>query len=208
MREPQDRAAGLDPAARMRKLIDCRRERKVGRREFMRQMTALLGVCGLPPALADTVQSDPAPSSDVFWPTITAVQTHLWPAHTDAPAIADFNASAYLGAALLDPQIEADERQYISDGVAPLEDFTRAQFERSFFELDAAEREAVLRKIETSPAGRYWLSLIIYYLLEALVSDPVYGGNTDTIGWRWLEHQPGFPRPPAAYPYDGVSDRA
>jgi len=25
----------------------------------------------------------------------------------------------------------------------------------------------------------------------------VYGGNPDGIGWKWLEHQPGYPTPPA-----------
>ena len=25
--------------------------------------------------------------------------------------------------------------------------------------------------------------------------DPVYGGNPEMIGWKWLEHQPGFPAP-------------
>jgi gluconate 2-dehydrogenase gamma chain len=45
--------------------------------------------------------------------------------------------------------------------------------------------------------GRAWLSLLLYYIFEALLSDPVYGGNPGEIGWRWLEHQPGFPRPPA-----------
>jgi len=182
-------------------LIECRRLDTVGRRAFMRRMTALLGVAGLPRVFADTNEGGKGFSEEVFWPTITAVQKHLWPAREGAPGLQDFNATPYLAAALLDPQVEADEREFISNGVAPLEGFTRSQFERSFFELDATEREAVLRKIETNPAGQYWLSLIIYYLFEALLVDPVYGGNTDAVGWRWLQHEPGFPRPPATYPY-------
>ena len=31
--------------------------------------------------------------------------------------------------------------------------------------------------------------------LEALLTAPAYGGNTDGIGWRWLEYVPGFPLP-------------
>jgi gluconate 2-dehydrogenase gamma chain len=53
-----------------------------------------------------------------------------------------------------------------------------------------------LREIEQSRAGRNWLSLLLTYLLEALLADPVYGGNPDGIGWTWLEHQPGYPAPP------------
>ena len=54
-----------------------------------------------------------------------------------------------------------------------------------------------MRQIEQSRAGRNWLSLLLTYVLEALLADPVYGGNPDGIGWQWLEHQPGYPRPPA-----------
>ncbi len=188
--------------SRTQTLIDDRSRNRIGRREFMRQLSALLVSAGLPTVLADPGGAgDESAAADFFWPTIEAVQEHLWPRREGTPALADFNATAYLAAALLDPQIEAGERQYISDGVAPLEAFTRTQFERSFFELEETDREAVLRKVETSPVGQYWLSLIMYYLFEALLTDPVYGGNTDGAGWRWLEHEPGFPRPPSAHPY-------
>jgi len=36
---------------------------------------------------------------------------------------------------------------------------------------------------------------LLTYLLEALLADPVYAGNPNGIGWKWLQHQPGFPRP-------------
>jgi gluconate 2-dehydrogenase gamma chain len=52
-----------------------------------------------------------------------------------------------------------------------------------------------LHQIVDSSAGENWLSLLLYYLFESLTLDPVYGGNPDGIGWHWLEHQPGFPRP-------------
>ena len=42
-----------------------------------------------------------------------------------------------------------------------------------------------------------WLSTLITYTLEALLSDPLYGGNTNGIGWKWLGHDPGNPRPSA-----------
>ena len=164
-------------------------------------MTMLLVSSGLPSVQADSAATGPT-LEDVFWPTMSAVQSHLWPTREGVPSITDFNATAYISARFYSIRSSMlGERQFVKDGVAPLEDFTQAQFDRSFFELDPAEREAVLRKVETSPVGRYWLSLMVYYLFEALLADPVYGGNTDTIGWRWLGHQPGFPRPPSAYPY-------
>lgn len=53
----------------------------------------------------------------------------------------------------------------------------------------------MLKKISQSRAGENWLSLLLYYLLESLTLDPIYGGNTDGMGWQWLGHQAGFPRP-------------
>jgi len=38
---------------------------------------------------------------------------------------------------------------------------------------------------------------VLGYIFEALLVDPVYGGNPNGIGWKWLEHQPGLPRPTA-----------
>ncbi|MEE8342688.1 MAG: gluconate 2-dehydrogenase subunit 3 family protein, partial [Gammaproteobacteria bacterium] len=67
---------------------------------------------------------------------------------------------------------------------------------RPFTALNEQERETVLREIEQSRAGRNWLSTLLTYLLEALLADPVYGGNPNGIGWQWLEHQPGYPLPP------------
>jgi gluconate 2-dehydrogenase gamma chain len=52
-----------------------------------------------------------------------------------------------------------------------------------------------LRRFETN--GKQWISTILRYILEALLTDPIYGGNPNAIGWKWLDHQPGFPRPPA-----------
>jgi len=167
----------------------------------MRRATALLAAIGLPPLAPGLGADESALPPDVFWSTVTAVQEHVWPATGEAPAIADFNATPYLAAVLLDPGVAADERQFLSDGVTPLDAFARERLKRPFYEADTQARETLLRKIETSPVGRYWLSLIVYYVFEALLADPAYGGNPDGLGWRWLAHAPGFPRPPSPYPY-------
>lgn len=198
-----ERTRNTPPEVAVNRLVERRGSGDLERRDFMRQMAALLVCGGLPPGLA--AGGDPGPGGAsveaVFWPTISAVQEHLWPTRADTPATDDFNAREYLAAVLLDPMVETGERRFISNGVAPLDGFAQSQFKRAFFDLETNEREALLRKIEMNPVGRYWLSLIIYYLFEALLSDPAYGGNSDAIGWRWLEHQSGFPRPPTPYPY-------
>ncbi|WP_281213209.1 gluconate 2-dehydrogenase subunit 3 family protein [Shewanella insulae] len=127
---------------------------------------------------------------------IESVQQHLFPDDGDGPSAKELNAYRYLLWAMEDPDNRADEdRQFILQGAAWLEDWADTQTGRSFLVLNWDEQEALLQEIAKSRAGENWLSLLLYYLIEALTLDPLYGGNPDEIGWRWLEHQPGFPRP-------------
>ena len=63
-----------------------------------------------------------------------------------------------------------------------------------------------VRAYEKQGGGR-WLRELIHYILEALLSDPVYGGNPGGIGWRWLEHRPGYKRPSPQQRYFLLADR-
>lgn len=129
------------------------------------------------------------------WKTIAEVQEHLFPEEKDSPGASDIRALAYLQNMMEAHDVEDTKRNSIKNGSKWLNDFSNQTHNKTFIELDEAHREDVLRKIENSRAGRRWLSLLMTYLIEALLSDPVYGGNKNGIGWQWLEHQPGFPTP-------------
>ncbi len=47
--------------------------------------------------------------------------------------------------------------------------------------------------------GERWLSYLLNYALEGLYSDPIYGGNTKSIGWNMINHKSGNPRPIKIY---------
>lgn len=134
-----------------------------------------------------------------FWQTVRVLQEHLFPAEPGTPSIGDINATAYFAAVLLDPRIDVQERAFLRRGVELLDAFAHRRHSSPFTALDTDAREALLRRIEDNPDGQYWLSLVLLYLFEALLADPVYGGNRDQIGWRWLQHQPGAPRPPRGW---------
>ncbi len=130
--------------------------------------------------------------------TVSTVQEHLFPKGPDSPGAADINAAAYLEWAITTPGTDPDTRNTIVNGVGRLQDASRERFDVLFVDLDDEQSEQLLRYLaDKTRWGRAWLSLMLYYLFEALLSDPVYGGNPNEIGWRWLQHQPGFPRPPA-----------
>lgn len=170
----------------------------------MKRRTFLIGTGGvaaaatLPLAWRARPQASLTPDlPDTAWRTLAAVLAHLFPSEANAPGAAEIDVLAYFKAMLDAPGFDATERASIVQGAAAVETLAANQAGRAFAELSGAERETVLRALEAEPAGRAWLKGMLGYLVEALLADPVYGGNPDGIGWRWLDHNPGFPRPPA-----------
>ena len=135
--------------------------------------------------------------SDMQWGNLAAVQEHIFPACPDSPGAGDINATEYLRTVLSGKDIDSEMRTFIYRGVDWLERFTREKHGASFEEMSESGRESVLRGFATDIIGEIWLSTILIYIFEALLCDPVYGGNPNQTGWEWLEHKPGFPRPPA-----------
>jgi len=129
------------------------------------------------------------------WLSIATVQEHLFPADDTSPGAQDISALRFLQNMLASPDADAEEKKFILKGVGWLNDLSMSMNKKRFIKLNSDEKEKVLRKIEGSRAGSRWLSLMMTYLIEALVSDPVYGGNKDKKGWEWLAHKPGFPTP-------------
>ena len=136
------------------------------------------------------------------WKTFSAVHLHLFPSSDNEPDAQTINATAFLKSVIEWPDFDQSDKKFIIDGAGWLDGISNEKYQQSFYLLKSSEqKENVLRTIEKSKAGKRWLSLILLYLFESLLTDPVYGGNRDGKGWRWLEHQPGFPRPPASKRY-------
>lgn len=127
---------------------------------------------------------------------LKAVQQHLFPDDGDGPEAESLNAFSYLEFAMTDPvNIKDGDPSFIADGAGWLEDLALQSQGDNFLKLDSKKQSILLDKIAQSSAGENWLSILLYYLTEALTLDPVYGGNKNGVGWQWLEHQAGFPRP-------------
>jgi gluconate 2-dehydrogenase gamma chain len=177
---------------------------RLGRRAFLFRGGATLAtvaaLAGLPYALRKDLTRETAfvVFSNQQRRTVSGVQEHLFPRGPDSPGATDINASTYLEWAITASGVDPDTRNTIVNGVSRLQDATLDGFDVPFTDLDDAQQEQLLRYIaDKTRWGRAWLSLMLYYIFEALLSDPAYGGNPEGIGWRWLQHQPGFPTPPS-----------
>jgi gluconate 2-dehydrogenase gamma chain len=175
--------------------LDDWRERVLSRRRFL--LSAAGGSVAVLFPLAVIGASTGAASLDDAsrWQLIGAVQSHLFPSEPTAPGAREINALAYLRSVVRDSSLEAEHRSFVLRGADWVAEQALTLEQTSFVELDEAQREHVLRQVAATGPGENWLSTLLTYLFEALLTDPVYGGNPEGIGWKWLGHTPGFPRP-------------
>lgn len=177
------------------------------RREFIRLLTIAASAYPLISLASIRQQRSYNDSIQEPWKTIAAVQEHLFPAEENSPGASDINALAYLKNMMGTQAFDKEQSVLIHNGVGWLNELTKQHHSKMFFELDTDSKEKVLRRIESSSAGSRWISTLLTYLIEALLSDPVYGGNPNGIGWDWLNHKPGFPLPTEDKKYYKLSNK-
>ena len=180
----------------------------ISRREFITRM-GLLGSLALsypPSALAELRQSKKATAEkwqqQPEWQTLAQVQEILFPPGEDIPGASDIGATIYLHRAIENPGADGEDKDFIFRGIGWLDGLTQERHKKSFLQLSETQQQATIEVIVKSKAGQNWIATLLTYTLEALLMDPVYGGNPDGIGWKWLAHQPGYPTPPADKTWD------
>lgn len=166
-------------------------KRTTSRRVFLKQLMA--GSAAI--VFSNTVLANTSDLNDDIWVTFISLHLHLFPSSENSPNAKTINATAYLKSITEWPGVNQSDKKFIINGISWLNGVATKHYKKKFENLDSDQKEKVLRLVEKSDAGQNWLSLILLYLMEALLTDPVYGGNKGGAGWKWLQHQPGFPRP-------------
>jgi len=180
----------------------------ISRRHFVQGISAISAGLLLPSTISATTKTPSKPTpKQAPWPTIAAVQNQLFPAEPDSPGASDINATSYLKNLLEENTFDHDEREFILNGPNWLNELANSEHSNAFTQLTTTQQEQLLQSIARTSAGENWLSLLLVYIFEALLSSPIYGGNPDGIGWRWLEHNPGFPQPTINTSYKKLSQR-
>ena len=133
---------------------------------------------------------------------LQAIYMRLFPDDGDGPSANDLNVLTYLEWAMTDERnINDGDPEFIIKGIGWLNQFANDEHGKDFVDLSHALQDELITQTAKSDAGNNWLSILTYYLVEALTLDPFYGGNTNQIGWNWLQHQGGFPHPIAGKTY-------
>lgn len=126
---------------------------------------------------------------------ISLVQKDLFPDTANTPKSDDINASYYLNKILNHSRVTEQDKDFIRSGVKWLNEECVQKYKKVYTKLSASERQNILQEISQSGWGDSWLRTIMTYLLEAMLGDPIYGGNKNQSGWKWLNHKSGLPRP-------------
>ena len=172
------------------------------RRDFLRNIALLSAGSALPFSACLRSQEDQIPAgrdpnilSELEWNTLVAIQDILFPSEENAPGARDVNAAAFFQWVISDPLLDPEETAFRKNGITWIEETAVENRSKSFVDLNEEAKEKVLRYAEAYSWGESWISATLLHIFEALLSDPIYGGNKDERGWKWLNYTSGIPRP-------------
>lgn len=118
----------------------------------------------------------------------------LFPKTKHMPSAKEFGVVNYLRQNIHHQYFDKNDANLILQGAIDFNDsFT------NFLTASKEEKTQMITDASQNSYGNEWLSTLLRYGFEALLSDPIYGGNTNGIGWQALKHSPGLPRPQVTY---------
>jgi hypothetical protein len=139
---------------------------------------------------------------------LTNVIDVFFPDDGNGPGAKDINAFGYIMWVLHDSLGRSTEdNDYILEGIQWADDTAQELYFKPFVELSDEEKKALIGIFTELDWGKNWSSVIIFLILEALLLDPLYGGNVNEVGWNWLNHTPGYPRPTEENRYERIMEK-
>lgn len=120
---------------------------------------------------------------------------HLFPNSKLGVGAVDLHISNYLAQVFSDKRLLKEDKDAFLKGGYWLEESSFEIYDKSFLNLSIDEKEKLLQKVSRERWGENFIYTSLNYIFEALLSAPVYGSNIDEIGWKWLDHNAGFPQP-------------
>lgn len=135
---------------------------------------------------------------------LKSVMDILFPDDGNGPSVDDLHSFEYVMWVLHDSGASEKYRTLAVEGIDWAEERIQQTQQRGYLDLNQAERERAVAYFNEDAYGQEWLNVIMSYILESVLLDPVYGGNPDGIGWKWLNHTPGYPQATEELRYENV----
>ncbi len=173
----------------------------ISRKEFLKQL-AVIGVAANISLLYTcndkktvVIPANFAPLSKDYAKILAYTIEILFPEEGNGPSVQQLNTLEYILWNLNDKNRDSESNEYIVKGIKWLEETANEEKEKSFLDLTDNEKEFVIEFVSKKSWGEDWLSTILTLIFESLLYDPIYNINKKEIGWNWLNHKAGIPRP-------------
>ena len=127
--------------------------------------------------------------------TIGVVQNDLFP---KAKALG-INTSKYITIIYRHRKVAQWEKDFLKNGVKWLNESAIEVYKKRYTSLSPEKRQKVLKTISETEWGSSWIDSMMHYIFEAMLGDPIYSGNQNFAGWKWLEFEGGKPRAKKVY---------
>ena len=119
----------------------------------------------------------------------------IFPKTSTMPSAKEFKALEYLIKNISHKTFDNEDKTLILDGT---KDFL-GSFPQFLTLKENEKKELIFEIITNNDYAKSWVSKITYYGIEAMFSDPIYGGNFNQVTWKSVEHFAGIPQPKKTY---------
>lgn len=127
--------------------------------------------------------------------TISVMHQDLFPKAREL----DIETASYMHIVFHQSRITQEDKTFLKNGVKWLNEEAILMYKKSYTKLASGQRQKVLTKIAKTEWGDSFIYNIMNYMFEAMLGDPVYGGNNNKAGWKWLNFEGGQPEAKKAY---------
>lgn len=131
----------------------------------------------------------------------------LFPADGNGPDATQIHAYQYLNWVLSDENYDKDIQKSIIKGLGKLAEFALEHFGKPYGKMSQKDKISLVEKAVQTTWGENLMARLVSMILDALVIDPIYGVNTNEVGWNWLGHTPGLPRAKSQDKYPEILER-
>lgn len=127
--------------------------------------------------------------------TLQLLQADLFP-HA---VLLGINPTPYLALIFNHSRVDEETKAFLRNGVQWLNEEAVSHYKILYVKLSDVQREELLKIISRQQWGENFMDTVLTFTMEAVLGDPIYGGNKNETGWKWLHFEGGRPRPKELY---------